>query len=139
MLNLRIFRTNASSLFPVFVLLVGGLQTALSQSIGGGLRGAVTDQSGAVIPNANLTLKSQGTDAVRSTKSTGDGLYSFSDIEPGPYTLRLPIIFSVDFGPGSPRGNICFFSAAICFLSLLPLWSFRIVLCRLRLGKVLVT
>ncbi|HEX3966526.1 MAG TPA: carboxypeptidase regulatory-like domain-containing protein [Edaphobacter sp.] len=87
MSNLRI--SKASSLLLVFFLLVSGAHEGWSQSIGGGLRGTVTDQSGAVIPNANLTLKSQGTDAVRSTKSTGDGLYSFSDIEPGPYTLNV--------------------------------------------------
>jgi hypothetical protein len=89
MLNSRISRSNVSSLFLVLLLLVGGMQKVWSQSIGGGLRGVVTDQSGAVIPNANLTLKSQGTGAVRSTKSTSDGLYSFSDIEPGPYTLNV--------------------------------------------------
>jgi hypothetical protein len=91
MSSLRIFRANAFFFFLVLILLVGGQQIARSQSIGGGLRGAVTDQSGAVIPNANLTLKSQGTGAVRSTKSTGDGLYSFSDIEPGPYTLNVSV------------------------------------------------
>ena len=89
MSNLRISRLSTSSLLLVLILLVGGMPMAWSQSIGGGLRGVVTDQSGAVIPDANLILKSQGTGAVRSTKSTSDGLYSFSDIEPGPYTLNV--------------------------------------------------
>ena len=85
----RIFRSDAAYFFLVIILLFSGIQRTWPQSIGGGLRGTVTDLSGAVIPNANLILKSQGTDAVRTTKSSGDGLYSFTDIEPGLYTMNV--------------------------------------------------
>ena len=88
--NLRITRLNAIYFLLSFILLLGGVRQVWSQAaIGGGLRGAVTDQSGAVNPGAELTLKSPGTDAVRTQKATSGGLYSFRDIDPGIYTLTV--------------------------------------------------
>jgi hypothetical protein len=90
MTSLRISRSNASHFLLVFLFLLCGLQQAWSQAaIGGGLRGVVTDLSGAVIPDAELILKSPGTGAVRTQKATSGGLYSFRDIDPGLYTLTV--------------------------------------------------
>jgi Carboxypeptidase regulatory-like domain/TonB-dependent Receptor Plug Domain len=90
MLNLRISRSNATYFLLGFIFLLCGARQVWSQAaIGGGLRGVVTDLSGAVIPGAELTLKSPGTDAVRTQKATGEGLYSFRDMDPGIYTLTV--------------------------------------------------
>src|ERR1700733_15766194 len=59
MSSLRIFRANAFFFFLVLILLVGSQQIARSQSIGGGLRGAVTNQSGSFIRYSNVPLSVQ--------------------------------------------------------------------------------
>ncbi|HWY70340.1 MAG TPA: carboxypeptidase regulatory-like domain-containing protein [Terriglobales bacterium] len=51
------------------------------------LRGIVTDQTGAIIPGATITL-SDGADASRSATSDPSGNYSIGGLIPGPYTLN---------------------------------------------------
>jgi hypothetical protein len=90
MSNLRTHRLSTPYLLLVVLILLNGPRQIWSQAaIGGGLRGAVTDATGAVISGANLSLRSPGTDAVRTQKSTASGLYSFRDIDPGVYTLTV--------------------------------------------------
>jgi len=55
----------------------------------GELSGAVTDPSGAVVPNADVTLKSLDTGSVANGKSNGDGLYRFAYLQPGNYTVSV--------------------------------------------------
>jgi hypothetical protein len=51
------------------------------------LRGAVTDESGAVVPGATVTMTALGR-AARAQKSDGKGGYQFAGIEPGAYTMQ---------------------------------------------------
>ena len=53
----------------------------------GGVRGTVTDPSGAVIPNANVELKSVDTGATQTRKTTGTGAYDFALLPPGSYNV----------------------------------------------------
>jgi hypothetical protein len=53
----------------------------------GTLRGLVTDESGAVIPRANVTLNGPG-GLVRATLADDNGLYSFAGLMPGNYTVQ---------------------------------------------------
>jgi hypothetical protein len=62
---------------------------ALAQSYYGGLRGAITDQAAAAVTQAKVTLTDQGTGTVRSTISTGDGEYVFTQIVPGTFTVSV--------------------------------------------------
>ena len=67
----------------VFVLsLTGYAQTTTAT-----LNGTVFDASGAVIPDAKVTLKNQASGDVRSTVSNGDGYFTFAAIPPGGYTV----------------------------------------------------
>ena len=51
------------------------------------LRGQITDESGAVIPGATVTLNGpSGT--VKTTTSGSDGAYSFTALAPGSYTVK---------------------------------------------------
>ena len=51
------------------------------------LRGQITDESGAVIPGATVTLK--GPSGFVKTSTTGnDGSYSFTGLTPGSYTVQ---------------------------------------------------
>jgi hypothetical protein len=55
----------------------------------GGITGTVTDSSGAIVPNATVTLTNDGTAVAVVTKSTSTGTYSLNAIRPGTYTLRI--------------------------------------------------
>jgi hypothetical protein len=53
------------------------------------LAGRVTDPSGVVIPNAQLTIANTGTGESRSTTSNCAGLYGFSGLNHGIYPLKV--------------------------------------------------
>jgi hypothetical protein len=53
------------------------------------LTGSVTDPTGAVIPNAKVTITNPATGETRSTTSNGAGLYDFSGLNHGTYTLKV--------------------------------------------------
>ena len=54
----------------------------------GQITGRVSDESGAVVPGANITLTSVGTNAARTTVTTGAGDYTFPSVAPGIYNLK---------------------------------------------------
>src|SRR6266404_1263658 len=58
-----------------------------AQSTTGMLRGVLTDNSGAVIPSATVTLSGAG--APRTVSTQVDGSYSFAGLQPGEYTVRV--------------------------------------------------
>src|SRR5579871_4284606 len=61
---------------------------ALSQSITtGGISGTVADPSGAVVPNATITLKSLDKGFTQTATSNADGVYHFALLAPGNYSL----------------------------------------------------
>ena len=63
---------------------------AFGQSlVSGDLLGTVTDPSGAVVANASVTLKSNGTGETRTTTTNSNGLYRFSLLNPGNYTVSV--------------------------------------------------
>jgi len=55
----------------------------------GALQGTVTDASGAVIPNATVTLTSTATGQERVATTGGDGTYRFPLLPPGTYNLKF--------------------------------------------------
>ena len=65
-------------------------QSLTAQTPGtGALTGTVKDPSGAVIPNATVTLTSTDTGQVRTTMSGADGGYKFALLPPGSYRVRI--------------------------------------------------
>lgn len=54
-----------------------------------GFTGTVTDQSGAVIPGAKVTITNESTRAVRSTTTAADGGFIFTQLDPGRYKLEV--------------------------------------------------
>jgi hypothetical protein len=85
-----------SASLTTLTLAVGFLLAALAlprigsaQVLYGSLTGTVTDKSGAVVPNAAVTLTNQGTGAVRTTSTGPQGNYRLLDLLPGTYTLSL--------------------------------------------------
>jgi len=61
---------------------------ALAQT-SGSITGEVKDQSGAVAPNAAVTVTNSETNVVRSTTTNAAGIYSFPDLTPGNYQAKV--------------------------------------------------
>jgi hypothetical protein len=55
----------------------------------GALTGTLRDSSGAVVPNATVTVTSIGTAQVRTTTTSGDGTYKVGLLPPGNYSLKF--------------------------------------------------
>ena len=53
------------------------------------LTGVVSDNSGAVIPGANVTLTDEGTNIAANSVTNGSGIYLFTEVRPGAYTIRV--------------------------------------------------
>ena len=62
---------------------------ARAQNQNATVNGTITDPSGAVIPGAELTLKSLARSTTAKTVSGSNGLYSFPNLEPGSYELTV--------------------------------------------------
>lgn len=80
------FRPNRIIVCLICVLHLGF--HAAAQQRTGSLRGQVTDELGALVVGANVTLVAA--DGSQKTATTNaEGLYTFNSIAPGPYTLRI--------------------------------------------------
>jgi N-acetylneuraminic acid mutarotase len=83
----------------VFSLAACGGSDPTGTTSNGSIRGTVTDNTGANVANAAVTLTGNA-QAARTTNSGGDGVYTFADVPPGAYTLSVtpPAGFTI----GSP-------------------------------------
>jgi len=73
------------------VLAIGLLGVALgiaSAQTGGAITGEVRDQSGALVPNATITVTNTATNVARTTTTNTAGLYNFPALVPGPYQVK---------------------------------------------------
>jgi len=79
------------AIFVVFSTLVFpfAASPAMAQATSGGLKGIVTDEKGAVIPDADVTAKHDATGVVTKTRANGEGLYSLPKLLPGTYTVSI--------------------------------------------------
>jgi len=69
----------------VVVALCGS--SLLAQQTLGGITGEVTDSTGGVIPNAQVTAVGEQTSLTRTAKTNGSGVYAFVNLPIGTYTL----------------------------------------------------
>src|SRR5579864_5431585 len=84
--NLKI----ASYIVVLAALLGIGLPLRLSaQIVGATLSGTVTDTSGGVVPNADVTAKNVSTGISRMTTTNGSGLFTIPNLQPGPYEITV--------------------------------------------------
>src|SRR5437763_16675935 len=60
-----------------------------SQTVQGVITGTITDPTGAVVPNATVTITNTGTNISQSTTTGSDGSYRFSLVPPGTYTVEV--------------------------------------------------
>src|SRR5256886_7655872 len=60
-----------------------------AQTVQGVITGAITDPSGASVPDATITLTNSGTNVSHTTTTGGDGSYRFSLVPPGNYVIDI--------------------------------------------------
>ncbi|MBV9506360.1 MAG: TonB-dependent receptor, partial [Acidobacteriia bacterium] len=83
-------KTNRYRFAWIVVCLFLSVVCAMAQSAGtGALTGAVTDPSGAAIPNVTVTLTNTETGQVRTATSGTDGVYRFALLSPGTYRVKF--------------------------------------------------
>lgn len=71
------------------LLFVMGHPTLDAQSVSSSIQGAVVDTSGAVVPDAEVSLTNAGTGTLRKTRTDTAGSYSFPSVSPGVYSLAI--------------------------------------------------
>ena len=62
--------------------------TVFAQSNTGSITGLVTDQNGAVVPNATVTVTNQGTNEKRTVTTDSDGRYDVPSLSTGIYSIE---------------------------------------------------
>ena len=76
-------------------MLVIALLVALSASLraqqSGSIVGTVTDKTGAVLPNAQVTLTNTATKDVRTTTSNAEGFFAFSGVVSSDYSVKVEV------------------------------------------------
>src|SRR5262245_41568547 len=74
------------------LLLVAGLlmgSVTKAQRTQGTISGTVSDPSGAVIPNAEVTASMEGTGFKRTVTTNGSGFYTLTNLDPGTYAVSV--------------------------------------------------
>jgi hypothetical protein len=66
-----------------------GLNALAQSTTDGAIGGIVTDQTGAVIPNATVTATNNGTNATATATSDASGRYRVIQLKPGTYTVAV--------------------------------------------------
>ena len=80
---------------PISVLLLSVLLAMVSPepnaqtTTSGGLTGVVTDSSHAVVPDTRIEIKDEAKGSIQSTKTDREGVYRFSFLVPGRYTMTV--------------------------------------------------
>src|SRR5882757_8365606 len=82
-------RTWAVVVFAIAAISILGTGQAYAQVAGATLTGTVKDSSGAVIPNAQISITDLATSVSRSISSNAAGLYTAPNLSPGNYEVRV--------------------------------------------------
>ena len=80
----RFFQAAACTISMLILFAGAGMAQSTSQ-----LNGSVTDQSGATVVGASISLTNAATGLERSTTSGTSGLYQLLDVPPGKYQLKV--------------------------------------------------
>jgi hypothetical protein len=81
--------------FALFTILIAAVATLLyspptrAQVASSSIRGTVTDQSGALVPGATVTVRNVNTGVSRQTITSSSGSYQFTALLPGVYNITI--------------------------------------------------
>ena len=84
-------RILAAGIGVAVTTLVLFVPAAGAQSGTAAITGRVTDQQGAVVPGATVTLKSRATGTVRSLPTNESGVYQATSLPPGHYEMKVEL------------------------------------------------
>jgi hypothetical protein len=84
-MRFKSFRMLAAVLAVVALASVSMAQNIVT----GGISGTVTDPSGAIMPNAKVSLKSNSTGETQTTNTGSTGSFSFPLLKPGSYSVTI--------------------------------------------------
>src|SRR5579863_1029434 len=70
-------------------VLLGVAGSASAQEPTGSISGTITDSSGAVVPNVNVTITNKATGAARTETANTEGVYSAPSLLPAQYEVRV--------------------------------------------------
>jgi len=82
-------RNPAVWIFVLCIVAILGSGQAYAQVSGATLSGAVKDSSGAVVPNAQISITDTATGVSRSVTSNVAGIYNAPNLSPGNYEVRV--------------------------------------------------
>jgi Carboxypeptidase regulatory-like domain/TonB-dependent Receptor Plug Domain len=105
-------RRNLFRFVALVLFLASGLSLHAQNTVAGAIAGTVTDSTGAVLPNAQITVTNQDTHQVSAATTTTRGSYSVENLPDGNYTLtvaaggfRQSIVTDIHLDPGQRRGQ----------------------------------
>jgi hypothetical protein len=80
---------DALSVFVILAITILAARQANAQVSGATLTGTVKDSSGAIIPNAQVSITDLATGVTRNVSTDGAGLYTAPNLLPGNYEVRV--------------------------------------------------
>ncbi len=91
MRQFRFFRNNTPhhAIIALAGFTLAAAPLAFAQVDTGSINGTVTDSSGAVVGNAQITERNVGTNATRTITSTGNGAYNFTSLSAATYEITV--------------------------------------------------
>src|SRR5579872_6067451 len=90
LMSLRVNSKNISFGFHILLALAFGISASApiwAQVTGATLSGTVSDMSGAMVPQAQLSIKNISTDITRAVTSDASGFYTMPNLLPGSYEV----------------------------------------------------
>jgi hypothetical protein len=88
--GIRKYRSSTLLVFCIILVIVAATGTATAQISGSGsIQGAVTDPSGATVPQARVTAVNVATGVETGRQTTAAGLYVLSPLPAGEYNVRV--------------------------------------------------
>jgi hypothetical protein len=79
------------SLYAAVCVLLAATVSTRAQEPTGTISGTITDTSGAVVPNATVTITNKATGAARTGAANAEGLYSAAALFPADYEVRVEL------------------------------------------------
>ena len=77
------------SLTLLLVVFLSSIAIVFAQLGTAGISGLVSDTNGAAIPNARVVVKNKATGQTRETTTSGEGTYTFQNLPPATYEIRV--------------------------------------------------